>query len=92
MQQPRDRPALALLHLGGQQRLKLADLGLTLAVTASARWANWPPMVGGPLAWSGEQRVLVLVGEIWQRPVVAGERADIVRLRACLCNPASVSK
>jgi hypothetical protein len=31
MQQAGDRPALAFLHLGRQQRLEIADMGLTLA-------------------------------------------------------------
>ena len=31
MQQARNRPALALLHLGRQQRLEVADMGLPLA-------------------------------------------------------------
>jgi hypothetical protein len=30
MQQAGERPALALLHLGRQQRLEIADMGLTL--------------------------------------------------------------
>ncbi len=31
MQQARDRPDLTLLHLGAEQRLDVADLGLSLA-------------------------------------------------------------
>ena len=40
LQQPRDRPALALLHLGRQQRLEIADMGL--------------PLPGGGLGQAGE--------------------------------------
>ena len=77
VQQPRDRAALALLHLGRQQRLEVADMGLSLA--------------GGGLGQPGElaadrrhpQRLAVLADGL--RPEARSSRGPRARVETAAC-------